>query len=89
MKLMNCASLIALVAGGLSLTAPASATPVELAISPASISVSHDVLKSTDLLGDESFLAQSQQQQQQQQQRHLGLESLGVVYGAPADGFSV
>jgi hypothetical protein len=85
MKILNCASLIALVAGGLAVSAPASAAP----LSPASLTASHDMLQAVSLTGDESRIPSAQQQQQQQQQRRNIVAEAGVIYGAPLGGFNV
>lgn len=86
MKIMNCASLIALVAGGLAVSAPASAAP----LSPASLTASHDMLHAVSFTGDEVRMPSSnQQQQQQQQQRRNLVAEAGVIYGAPLGGFNV
>lgn len=84
MKIMNCASLIALVAGGLAVSVPASAAP----LSPASLTASHDMLQAVSLMGDELRMPSAQQQQQQQQRRNL-VAAAGVIYGAPLGGFNV
>jgi hypothetical protein len=87
MKIVNCASLIALVAGGLAVAAPASASP----LSPASLTASHDMLHAVSLPGDDGLRGPSsnQQQQQQQQQRRNLVAEAGVIYGAPLSGFNV
>jgi len=90
MKILNCAPLLALVAGGLAVSAPANAAILKL--SSASISATHEMLQAAALRGDDGLrLASSQQQQQQQQQqrqrKHVG--EAGLVYHAPLSGFSV
>jgi hypothetical protein len=86
MKIMNCASLIALVAGGLVVSTPAAASP----LSPASLTASHDMLHAVSLPGDEALRGPlSHQQQQQQQQRRNLVAEAGVIYGAPLGGFNV
>ena len=86
MKIMNCASLIALAAGGLAVSVPASAAP----LSPASLTASHDMLQAVSLMGDELRMPSAQQQQQQQQQQRRNLvAAAGVIYGAPLGGFNV
>jgi hypothetical protein len=91
MKIVNCASLIALVAGGLAVAGPASAAPSELSLNPASVSATHDMLSPVALLGGDGFRGplSNQQQQQQQQQTRPHVTADGAVYSAPISGFSV
>lgn len=91
MKILNCASLIALAVGGLAVSAPALASP----LSPASLTASHDMLLPVSMPSDDSLriLSHKQQQrqvvyQQQQQRRNFGAAA-GVIYGAPLGGFNV
>ena len=90
MKILNCASLIALAVGGLAVSAPALASP----LSPASLTASHDTLLPVSMPSDDSLRIPSHQQQQrqtmqqQQRRRNFGAE-VGVIYGAPLGGFNV
>ena len=88
MKILNCAPMLALLAGSVGMGAPADANILKL--NTASVSASHDVLSSASLKGDERGLqsASNQQQIKQQQRKNLAAQS-GVVYDAPPTGFSV
>ena len=91
MKNVNCASVIALVAGSLGLATPAVAS--ELSIDRAAISASHDTLSAADLGGDALNGLKVQQQQQQvvnnQQQQQTAGSLGGGIYTPSSDGFDL
>lgn len=90
MKSVNCATVLALVAGSIAVATPASAA--ELSLSPNSIVASHDVLHMVDMTGDSIFgpLSQQQNNQQQQQQVVQNLAPIaGTIYTAGSNGFEV
>jgi hypothetical protein len=83
-SLLNCAPILAIVVGGLTAAAPASASYLKL--NPKSISASHDMLSAKSLSGEVKLSARYGQQQQQQQRRFVG-DRHGLVYEAPLSGF--
>jgi len=88
MKTVNCASVLALIAGSLAISTPAMAS--ELSISRGVVTVSHTMLAADDLVGDALLGPVSQQQQQQQQQQVRNLAPLaGIIYTPSNTGFDV
>jgi hypothetical protein len=91
MSKLNCATVIAMIVGGLTVTCPASAsTRTDLALSPASVSTSNDAIAAESLRGLSitELVASNQQQQQQQQQRRFS-SNADVMFTAPLAGFVV
>lgn len=84
MKKVNCASVLALIAGTLAISTPAAAS--DLSISSDSIIATHERLAAIDLDGDARLGEVSHQQQQQV--RRLALIS-GIVYAPSNSGFEV
>ncbi|MBQ0141164.1 MAG: hypothetical protein KBT36_18025 [Kurthia sp.] len=88
MKILNCASIIAILASGF--IAPAYAAQTELSLKSESIEVSHETLKIEHLSQEEIFPElQSHQQQQQQQQMLIKDDAYLTMYGTSASGFDV
>ena len=88
MKILNCASIIAILASGF--IAPAYAAQTELSLKSESIEVSHETLKIEHLSQEEIFPElQSHQQQQQQQQMLIKDDAYLTMYGTSASGFGV
>ena len=88
MKILNCASIIAILASGF--IAPAYAAQTELSLKSESIEVSHETLKIEHLSQEEIFPElQSHQQQQQQQHMLIKDDAYLTMYGTSASGFDV
>ena len=87
MKTVNCASVLALIAGSLAISTPAMAS--ELSISRGAVTVSHTMLAADDLVGDALLGPVSQQQQQQQQQVRNLAPLAGIIYTPSNTGFDV
>jgi len=88
MNMLNCASVLALIASGVASVTPAIASP--LTLSPTSITVSHEMSKTMSLDGEDLATPScSQQQQQQHQKFNTDNDGAGMVYAAPESGFTL
>jgi len=86
MKILNCASIIAILASGF--IAPAYAAQTELSLKSESIEVSHETLK-IEHLSQEEIFPELQSHQQQQQQMLIKDDAYLTMYGTSASGFDV